>query len=154
MGEKSLRLQVKKAPYGPYAQNLTYLLDGLDGVYLHGMKHHEVRRNEELILSPEKMPAVKAWAEANFTTTHWQRLQRLTHLIEGFESPLGMELLATVDYLFHEREVTTPDQLPTAIRSWGGPDNPKWGARKAHLMPAYLLDIAADWLAETRMIDA
>lgn len=151
LGEKSLRLQVKKAPYGPYAQNLTYLLDGLDGVYLRGMKHREVRRDEELLLLPETMPAVKQWAQTNFIPAHWQRLQRLTQLIEGFESPLGMELLATVDYLFHEQEVTTPDQLPAAIRGWGGPANPKWGARKAHLMPPYLLDLAADWLTETQM---
>lgn len=154
LGEKSLRLQVKKAPYGPYAQNLSYLLDGLDGVYLRGMKHREARRDEELVLLPETMPAVKAWAEDKLTSAQWERLQRLTFLIEGFESPLGMELLATVDYLFHEREVTTPDQLPAAIRSWGGTANPKWGARKAHLMPSYLLNVAADWLTETAMIPA
>lgn len=151
LGEKSLRLQVSKAPYGPYAPNLSYLLDGLDGVYLRGMKHREVRRNEELVLLPEMIPAVQTWAEINFTPAHWQRLQRLTHLIEGFESPLGMELLATVDYLFHEREVTTPAELPTAIRNWGGSDNPKWGTRKANLMPPYLLDVAAEWLEETAM---
>ena len=151
LGEKSLRLQIKKAPFGPYAQNLAYLLDGLDGVYLHGMKHREVRRDEELVLLPEMLPAVTEWAQANFTPAHWQRLQRLTQLIEGFESPLGMELLATVDYLFHEQEVTAPAQLPAAIRGWGGTANPKWGARKAHLMPSYLLDLAANWLAETDM---
>lgn len=151
LGEQSLRLQVKKAQYGPYAQNLAYLLDGLDGVYLRGMKHREVRRDEELVLVSEMLPAVNDWAKAHFTPAHRHRLQRLTHLIEGFESPLGMELLATVDYLFHEREVTTPAQLPAAIRGWGGPANPRWGARKAHLMPGYLLDLAAGWLAETEM---
>ena len=151
LGEKSLRLQVKKAPYGPFAQNLRFLLDGLDGVYLRGMKHKEVRRDEELMLIVEKMPAVEAYAEANFSPAHKQRLERLKQVIEGFESPLGMELLATVDYLFHEREVSTAAELPNAIINWGGTANPRWGARKANLMPPYLLDLAADWLSETQM---
>lgn len=151
LGEKSLRLQVKKAPYGPYAPNLNFLLDGLDGVYLRGMKHREVRRDEELLLLTETMPAVEQWAQINLTPAHWHRLQRLTQLIEGFESPLGMELLATVDYLFHEREVSTAAELPSAISNWGGAANPKWGARKTNLMPPYLLDLAADWLSETQM---
>lgn len=154
LGEKSLRLQVKKAPYGPYAQNLSYLLDGLDGVYLRGMKHRDVRRDEELVLEPETMPTVQAWASAHFAPAHWQRLQRLTHLIEGFESPLGLELLATVDYLFHAQEVSAAPQLPAAVRDWGGSANPQWGARKAHLMPGYLLDLAAAWLAENTLIAA
>lgn len=152
LGEKSLRLQVKKAPFGPYAQNLAYLLDGLDGVYLHGMKHREARRDEELVLLPEAIPAVKAWAEAKLTSTQWERLQRLINLIEGFESPLGMELLATVDYLFAKKEVATAAELPAAVLNWGRSENqPWWGARKARLMPSYLLDVAADWLAETCM---
>lgn len=151
LGERSLRLQIKKAPFGPYAQNLAYLLDGLDGVYLHGMKHREARRDEELVLLPEMMPAVQQWAEAKLTSAQWERLQRLINLIEGFESPLGMELLATVDYLFTKKEVAAAAELPAAVRAWGGTDNPQWGARKARLMPTYLLDVAADWLAETQM---
>ena len=151
LGQTDLKLQIRKAQYGPFAQNLSFLLQGLDGVYLRGMKYKDIRHDEELELVPEKLAAVKAWAEVNFTPAHWQRLQRLTHLIEGFESPLGMELLATVDYLFHEREVTVPTELPAAIRNWGGAANPKWGTRKAHLMPPYLLDVAAEWLEETAM---
>src|ERR1019366_10581252 len=73
-------------------------------------------------------------------------LDRTTELIDGFESPLGMELLATVDWLI-ERERC--DRSVTAIRDglsrW--PAGPAAAERKQRLFSDRLIGFALDRLA-------
>ena len=66
-------------------------------------------------------------------------------LIDGFQSPLGMELLATVDWLIR-RENCPPDMasLKHSLVEWpGGADA---GQRKLRLFDDRLLTLARDRL--------
>jgi hypothetical protein len=62
-------------------------------------------------------------------------------LIEGFESPLGMELLGTVDWLLHNELIAAhPDDIKEGLRRWrGGADA---GIRKLKLFDDRLIGLA------------
>ena len=48
-----------------------------------------------------------------------EHVARVASVIDGFESPYGMELLATVDWVaIHEPEVRTVDEATAAVESW------------------------------------
>jgi hypothetical protein len=74
-------------------------------------------------------------------------LAETTALIDGFESPLGMELLATVDWLlFKEGAEPTVPGLRTGLNNW--PGGKTAGRRKSRLFDARLLDLALARLAK------
>jgi len=51
-----------------------------------------------------------------------QRLARVTSLIEGYETPYGLELLSTVHWVVMHDSATEgrekPDNVTTAVHSW------------------------------------
>lgn len=126
-----LKLNFQKAQYGPYADNLSHVLQRMDGAYLRGMHYKEARPFEELTLMEDKFSEVDNYIAQQLTDKQKQQVTHLTHLIEGFESPLGMELLATVDYLLDAREAQDLDSLIHAVGQW----NPR---KKRVLTPEYL----------------
>jgi hypothetical protein len=73
-------------------------------------------------------------------------LEGTTELIDGFESPLGMELLATIDWLTHNEGVAADrDSIKTALKTWpGGKDSAE---RKVRLFEDRLIDLALERLA-------
>jgi hypothetical protein len=66
--------------------------------------------------------------------------------IDGFESPLGMELLATVDWLIakESREPTIED-IRAGLREW--PAGPAAAERKLRLFNDRLIELAIGRLA-------
>ena len=133
-----LRLNYAKAQYGPYAENLHFVLQRLDGHYLRG---YGARTGESNLFL---LPGAKEEAEA-FLIAHpetRERMERVTHLIEGFETPYGMELLATVLWLSQEDPVVKNDYR-AAVRGFE-----TWNQRKReHFRPEHI-QIAWDRLHE------
>jgi len=100
-----LRLEFTADQYGPYAHRLTHLLDALDGSYLHCDKRLADASPFDTIrfveTNRDKLAEYLAGPEgAAFTKT----LEETDRLIDGFQSPLGMEVLATVDWLLSREE--------------------------------------------------
>ena len=136
-----LQLQFKAHRYGPYANNLTHLLNAMDGSYLQSDKR-----------IPDSMPFDVIWfneAKKQELAVYLQTeakaflpiLEQTTALIDGFESPYGMELLATVDWLIAEEGCApTLSALREGLDPWlaGTP----WGERKARLFDHRSLQIA------------
>jgi O-acetyl-ADP-ribose deacetylase (regulator of RNase III) len=139
--ENPLKLRFKAHNYGPYADNLRHLLDGLDGSYLKSDKRisdcspldviwfNDAKRSKvDTYLKTE----AKAWLPA---------LEKTARLIDGFESPYGMELLATVDWLLREGNIE-PDTaaLRDGLRHW--PAGETWAQRKVKLFDEARLGLA------------
>ncbi|MCA8831915.1 type II toxin-antitoxin system antitoxin DNA ADP-ribosyl glycohydrolase DarG [Hymenobacter pini] len=138
-----LRLDFQKGQYGPYAHNLSFVLHRMDGAFLHGMQYKDAKAFTELTLIEEKFPELEAYMEHNLSPAQKQQFARLTSLIEGFESPLGMELLATVDYLLDHQEATDLNSLVAAVGTWNA-------RKKRVLIPEYL-QLALGRLREQRL---
>ena len=89
-----LRLTYAKAAYGPYAENLRHVLHAVEGHLISGYADGGDAPNKQI----ELVPGATAEAEAFLNDDHEAkpRLDRVAELVEGFETPFGLELLSTV----------------------------------------------------------
>ncbi|MCC6192900.1 MAG: macro domain-containing protein [Burkholderiales bacterium] len=119
--ENSLNLQFRAHIHGPYANRLSHLLDNLDGSYLHCDKRiSDADPSDVIWFDDERTEFVQAYLKSE-GKTYAPALEATTSLIDGFESPFGMELLATVDWLL-TREGVAPSipALREGLRRWNG----------------------------------
>ncbi|MGH9897135.1 MAG: type II toxin-antitoxin system antitoxin DNA ADP-ribosyl glycohydrolase DarG, partial [bacterium] len=89
-----LRLRYVPGPYGPYAENLRHVLQAVEGYYVSGYADGGDAPDKPLQLVPGAVPDAEASLEANPRTR--ARFDRVASLVEGFETPFGLELLSTV----------------------------------------------------------
>ena len=111
-----MRLGYRKGPYGPYAHNLNKVLEVLEGHYIRGYGD-----NQKPDVSLELLPDAVAQADALLQDEATQaRLERLSKLIEGFETPYGMELLSSVHWLavHDEPRVNDAEAALAELQRW------------------------------------
>lgn len=142
-----LNLQFTANKYGPYADRLRHLLNGLDGSYLHCEKRLADAGPSDLIWFEEsERDNVENYLHSGASVSYLPALEETSEIIDGFESPLGMELLATVDWLTFKDgcEFTVP-AIRTALAVW--PGGKSAARRKNKLFDDRLLGLAIDRLA-------
>jgi O-acetyl-ADP-ribose deacetylase (regulator of RNase III) len=129
MGQVDLKLQYKKFLYGPYAYNLQHLLSHLEGSYVMGnTRIMDTKPLDNIRLIDTKMSEVTTYIKSECTPIEKERLSEVYKLIEGFESPFGVELLSTVDWVINKDGISIND-----IDSvYGGVV--KWNERKAQII--------------------
>ena len=132
--------------YGPYADQLRHLLDGLDGSYLHCEKRlSDAGPFDRIWFEDERRPAVQAFLKSDAANEFASALEQTRALIDGFESPLGMELLATVDWLLvAEHREPTIAGLRDGLKHWAG--GTASARRKNKLFDDRLLELALERL--------
>lgn len=120
LGQTDLKLNYQKGHYGPYATNLKHLLAHLEGSYFKGqIRFQDMKPTDSLQLVKEHLPEVKEVIETELSTEEKSRLDRLSKLIEGFESPFGLELLATVHWANKELgRNATASSVESYIHNW------------------------------------
>ena len=103
--DNPLKLQFVAHKYGPYANRLEHLLESLDGSYLHCEKRISDADPLEVIwFDDERKTLVQTYLKTE-AKDYEAALDYTEKLIDGFESPFGMELLATVDWLLCKENV-------------------------------------------------
>jgi O-acetyl-ADP-ribose deacetylase (regulator of RNase III) len=142
-----LRLEYAANKYGPYADGLRHLLDGLDGSYLHCEKRLSDAGPFDLIwFEDSKRERVEAYLREGEAAVYLPALEKTAALIDGFESPLGMELLATVDWLLCQKGCAPQvAAVRQELARWPGGQTA--GERKLRLFDERLLGLALDRLA-------
>jgi O-acetyl-ADP-ribose deacetylase (regulator of RNase III) len=127
---EDLKLTFVKNQYGPYSEELRHALNRMEGHFIRGLGdgvvEAEIEPREDALSEAEEFIAVSGHAKLA------QHVARVASLIDGFQSPYGMELLATVHWVAtREPDVNTLDQAILAVHSWN--------ARKATIMqPAHV----------------
>jgi O-acetyl-ADP-ribose deacetylase (regulator of RNase III) len=91
-----LRLKYEAGHYGPYAANLNKVLEIMEGHFVRGYGDSQ-KPDAEIELQEGAVEEADAFLEEKETSR--QRLERVGSLIEGFETPYGMELLSSVHWL-------------------------------------------------------
>lgn len=142
-----LRLRFVPHRYGPYADRLRHLLNGLDGSYLHCERRLADARPYDLIWFDEgRQPEIEAYLREEPAALYRGALEETSEVVGGFESPLGLELLATVDWLLAQTgSKPTLAAVQSGIARWPGGRGA--GARKARLFDERLLGLALERLA-------
>lgn len=112
-----LRLRFAAAPYGPYAENLRHVLKEIEGYYVAGYADGGDAPDKELTLVPGAVDEAEAFL-ARHADTH-ARFDRVADLVQGFESPFGLELLSTVHWVATRTSARTDAEVTAAVYAWG-----------------------------------
>ena len=139
--ENPLELNFKANKYGPYADSLRHLLNGLDGSYLHCERRlADAGPLEPIWFEDSKRVLVQEYLREG-APAYLPALEQTAKIIDGFESPLGMELLSTVDWLLHSKKYpATIEGLRTGLQHW--PGGRSSAQRKSQLFDDRLLALA------------
>lgn len=142
-----LDLRFSADRYGPYSDRLRHLLDNLDGSYLHCDKRlSDADPTDTIWFDEKRRPYLDLFLKQEDARSLRDILDRTTERIDGFESPLGMELLSTVDWLI-EREHYKPtvSDIREGLSQW--PTGPSAAERKQRLFDDRLIGLALKRLA-------
>ena len=144
-----LKLKFVANRYGPYADNLRHLLDNLDGSYLHSDKRlADAKPGDVLHFAPDHQPKLSEYFRRSEGAMYVEAIELTDALIDGFQSPLGMEALATVDWLLGAREDRADSQWISWPRSKPGPLRVRQSVSKK-LFSDKLLQAALERAADT-----
>jgi hypothetical protein len=110
-----LRLRYVKALYGPYAENLRHVLRTVEGHLIAGYADGGDMPEKQLELVPGAVLDADAYLEAHVRTR--MRFDRVADLVQGLETPFGLELLATVHWVAtREGAATTAEVVARTMR--------------------------------------
>lgn len=130
---EALNLSFEKHAYGPYSDTLRHVLNRMEGHFIRGLGDGVSEAEIEPV--PEAMAEAEAFVDANGHEALAERVRHVGELIEGFQSPYGMELLATVHWVARHEGAATQEQALAAVRSWNA-------RKKALMAPEH---VAAAW---------
>lgn len=137
-----LRLQFKPAHYGPYAENLRHVLNAIEGHLVVGYADGGDVPEKTL----ELVPGAEDEAD-RFLTQHKatrDRFDRVADLVQGFESPFGLELLSTVYWVAKTDHLRKVDEVAEHVYAWS--------ERKRQFTPRQI-DLAMNVLARKGWVE-
>lgn len=141
---ENLRLKFTRQKFGPYAENLHHVLQRIDGHFIRGYGDRSTKSQIYLLEG--------AGEEAKSFLAHDQyarkRLQSVARLIQGFETPYGMELLATVHWIAKESPKVAEDAEVAVqhVQEWS--PRKKFKMRPQHIRKAWQRLANENWFSD------
>lgn len=111
-----LRLKFVKGKYGPYAHNLNFALQRMEGHYTRG--YGDGTSGAQIRLLRGAYEKAQRFLQGDLESR--RRLESLERIIFGFETPYGLELLATVHWVAKRSQGrdTDLDTIFSSIQAW------------------------------------
>ena len=138
-----LRLEYVKERYGPYAENLRHVLKKLEGHMIGGYADGGDAPEKNLSLVPHARIDADNYLQSETGTR--ENIERVVKLVEGFETPFGLELLATVHWVVTQEHADTRDAVLAHTY--------RWNERKKQFTPRQI-NLALGVLAQKNWIQA
>ncbi len=132
-----LRLKYTKASYGPYAQNLRHVLNAIEGHMVSGYADGGDDPTKPLEIVPGAVDDASAFLAEHVDTR--ERFQRVNELVEGFETPFGLELLATVHWVMKHEQAASLEEVVKQTYAWN-PRKQQFSERQIDLAVHVLTD--------------
>lgn len=112
-----LRLHYVKGLDGPHAENLLNVLSEIEGHLVTGYADGGDALDKQLELVSGDVREAEAFLESHPTTR--EHFGRVARLVEGFETPFGLELLATVHWVVTQEQAQEHESILRATYAWG-----------------------------------
>lgn len=147
---ESLKLNYVKHQFGPYADNLNHVLQRLDGHFIRG--YGDRSQQSQMYVLPEGKKAAHNYLEQHPEAN--ERLEKVSNLITGFETPYGMEMLATIHWVVTKEDPQAAEDCEKAIALCQ-----QWNNRKrklfkpSHLQKAWERLKQQNWLSNSSAIN-
>ncbi|MCK9223520.1 MAG: macro domain-containing protein [Candidatus Muirbacterium halophilum] len=113
---EDLKLKYVKDFYGPYADNLRAVLNKMEGHYILGFADGKNKPDVQLELVDEAFKKASNFLSENESMKY--NFNRVSELVEGFESPFGLELLSTVHWTVKKESYRDVDDVIEYIYNW------------------------------------
>lgn len=139
---QNLRLNYVKLTYGPYAHNLNKVLEILEGHFIRGYGDNQKPDVEIKLLEGAIHSADKFLADHKETS---DRLSKVVALVEGFETPYGVELLSSVHWVaVHDGDAKNEDEAIQRIHQWNERKDQLFRAQ--HIRVAWQRLVSEGWI--------
>jgi O-acetyl-ADP-ribose deacetylase (regulator of RNase III) len=111
-----LKLQMVRGHYGPYAENLRHVLNQMEGYYTSGYGDGGDKPEKEIAIVPGALDEARNLIgdDANVQKS----LDRVQQLIKGFETPVGLELLATAHWAVMQENANNQQEVARTFANW------------------------------------
>lgn len=113
---QNLKLKYSQAEYGPYAANLRHVLNAIEGHLVSGYADGGDTPHKLINLVPgaveDASSFLKDYPDAN------AHLDNVIDLVEGFESPFGLELLSTVHWVVNSLGASSLEETIATTHAW------------------------------------
>jgi O-acetyl-ADP-ribose deacetylase (regulator of RNase III) len=140
-----LRLTFVRGRYGPYAPALGRTLEAMEAHYLTGLGDRSAKVTEFVPINPVSEHTDAAERIVGADPAALRRLSALLDLVEDFETPYSLELLATVHFAArHDPPTADPGLLAERVASWS--------LRKARMFTPRHVQVAAARLSDSRLM--
>ena len=139
-----LRLRFEAGPYGPFAANLNKVLERIEGHLIRGYGDSQ-KPDTEIELLPD------AAKEADlFLSKHplpIARVNRVSDLIQGFETPYGMEILSSVHWVCRhgKPKASTLESATESVHRWNDRKSKMFRSEHIRIAHQRLRELA--WIA-------
>lgn len=127
---ENMNLEFEKNNYGPYSKRLSHMLQDMDGHYILGCGDDN-NPSKPINLVPHAVDS--AYKLLSEDEIGWEHLKKVFALIDGFETPFGMELLASVHWVASDHG----HSVPAANEEEAYEKLVLWSPRKKHLFDQY-----------------
>lgn len=134
----NMRLRFVKGHYGPYAENLRHVMSEMEGYYTAGYGDGGDQPFKKISLVPTAVDQSRDLLKDEHLTA--EKFEKISELISGFETPLGLELLATTHWAATEGGQRTGPEIRQYYCAWN--------ARKSEFSE-HQISIALDRLQQT-----
>jgi len=130
-----LRLKFEKGYYGPFAYNLIPVLKAMRQDYISYKSLDDAKPSTVIRQNNTKIKEVEEYFEDNLTQHQKDNVEKTLSLIKDFETPFGLELLGTLDYIFtQKKKILNSQEVLSELKDWTD--------RKQKLFKKYHIDVA------------
>lgn len=111
-----LRLGFEKGKFGPYADNLNHVLERLDGHFIRGFGDRS--RDAEIYLIKDAANQAEKFLRDDQEA--FEHLEKVRDIIQGYETPYGLELLSTVNWVVNSKPEIKDDvrKIVEEVHNW------------------------------------
>ena len=117
--DEPLKLRFSKGYYGPYADNLMPVLNILNGSYINFKDKNDNKPSTVIRVNKSKIDEINIYSENVLSVDQNERLNKTLKLIKGFETPFGLELLGTIDFICSEEKRNLEvEEILDSLQKW------------------------------------
>jgi O-acetyl-ADP-ribose deacetylase (regulator of RNase III) len=112
----AMKLSFARGHYGPYAENLRHVLREMEGYHTAGYGDGGDQPAKPIEIVSGTLEQAEPMVEGDADTL--AAFKRIEELVEGFETPVGLELLATTHWAVTREKARSLDDVARVFAGW------------------------------------
>jgi len=120
--------------YGPYSVQVDHMVHNMNGKFIRGLEQMEAKAFEPLELQYDRLKELSDYVKKELNVSQQTAIKQLVKLIDGFQSALSLEILASIDLIKRDNPGISKEDTKIKLENWS--------KRKKELFKERYIDIA------------